>query len=43
MIEDRTELHDRAESERDRVNQLARLYDNWAERCGVIEWDRLHP
>jgi len=38
MIEDRTELNDRAESERQRVQTMVKLYDGWAERCQVASW-----
>jgi len=35
MSADRTELDDLAPREPDRVRDLARLYDDWAARCGV--------
>jgi len=35
---DRTELHDRAAAEPERVRQLARLWDAWARRCNVVPW-----
>jgi arylsulfatase A-like enzyme len=38
MIEDRTELHDYAQREPDRVNRLSKLYNEWATRCGVIDY-----
>ncbi|MEQ4204318.1 arylsulfatase [Actinopolymorpha sp. B17G11] len=38
MAEDRTELHDLAARDRSRVAELARLYDEWARRCGVRPW-----
>lgn len=38
MDEDRTELHDRAGSEKVRVKELARMYEEWAARCGVLDW-----
>ncbi|MBD8065964.1 arylsulfatase [Devosia sp. PTR5] len=36
MQTDRTELHDLAADQPDRVAELAALYDEWANRCGVI-------
>ena len=36
MDGDRTELHDLAASEPLRVQEMAKQYDAWAERCGVI-------
>lgn len=36
MITDRTELHDVAAAHPDRVADMAREYDAWARRCGVI-------
>lgn len=38
MTEDRTELHDRAESEKRRVGAMSQMYEAWAERCGVLPW-----
>lgn len=35
---DRTELHDRAAAEPERVRQLARLWEAWARRCNVVPW-----
>jgi arylsulfatase len=37
--EDRTELHDRSEGDQERVQQMSKLYGEWAERCGVIPWE----
>jgi arylsulfatase A-like enzyme len=38
MEHDRTELHNLAESERGRVASMAREYEAWAGRIGVIPW-----
>ena len=38
MDEDRTELNDLADREPQRVKELAKLYEAWAERCGVLPW-----
>ena len=35
---DRTELNDLSASEPERLKQMSRDYDNWAERCGVQPW-----
>jgi hypothetical protein len=36
--EDRTELNSLAGRERERVDELVKLYGAWAERCGVLPW-----
>jgi arylsulfatase len=36
MDEDRTELRDRAAEFPERVEEMSRQYEAWAERCGVI-------
>ena len=36
---DRTELHDLAGPQGDRVRQMAAAYDAWAARCGVVPWE----
>ena len=36
--EDRTELHDHAATEPDRVASMTAEYDAWAERAGVVLW-----
>lgn len=41
MIEDRTELDDRAERESDRLADMTAAFDQWAERVGVVPWDEL--
>jgi arylsulfatase len=35
---DRTELHDRAVAEPERVRQMAQMWDAWARRCHVVPW-----
>ncbi|MDP6071357.1 MAG: arylsulfatase [SAR202 cluster bacterium] len=39
MDEDRTELDNLAESEPTRVREMTRMYDEWADRCGVLPWE----
>ena len=41
MEADRTELHDLAASEPARVADMARQYDAWAARCGVIPREKI--
>ena len=41
MEADRTELHDVAPQHPDRVRDMARQYDAWAARCGVIPRDKI--
>ncbi|MCW5630957.1 MAG: arylsulfatase [Rhodoferax sp.] len=41
METDRTELHDLAARHPERVADMARQYDAWAERCGVIPRDKI--
>lgn len=41
MQADRTELHDLADRYPDKVAALGKRYDQWATRCGVIEWAEL--
>ena len=38
---DRTELHDLAAQQPERVADMARQYDAWAERCGVIPREKI--
>lgn len=38
MEDDRTELNDLADRNRAKVDELARLHDEWAERCDVLPW-----
>lgn len=41
METDRTELHDLAAQNPDRVKELSALYEQWARRCGVVPPDQL--
>ena len=43
MEADRTETNDLVESHPDKARKLAALYDAWAERCGVMPWDKAKP
>jgi arylsulfatase len=36
MEADRTEMHDLAAQQPDRVAEMKALYDDWTRRCGVI-------
>ena len=38
MEEDRTELHNLAPRNRRLVSRLARQYQRWADRVGVVDW-----
>ena len=38
MDQDRTELNNLAEANRPKADEMARLYDEWATRCGVSPW-----
>ena len=38
ISDDRTELNDRADGEKDRIRSMTREYDAWAERIGVVNW-----
>ena len=38
---DRTELHDLAGKHPEKVEKLAAMYEAWAQRCGVVPWDKL--
>lgn len=38
IVDDRTELHDRAADMPDKVKELKATYDAWAARCGVEAW-----
>jgi arylsulfatase A-like enzyme len=40
MQEDRTELNDLAGAEKARVKKMVKMYDEWADRCGVIDWTK---
>ena len=41
MDADRTELHDLAAREPQRVQEMAKQYEAWAERCGVIPREKI--
>ncbi len=41
MDEDRTELHDLGQREPGRLTELQGLYEQWAQRVGVVPWDQL--
>ncbi len=41
LAEDRTELRDTAKAHPEKTSELAGLWRNWADRCGVWEWDDL--
>ena len=38
MVHDRTELHNIAKENPERVEELKNAYDAWVKRCGVEEW-----
>lgn len=38
---DRTELNNLAAIHRDKVKELQTLYEAWATRCGVLDWDQV--
>jgi arylsulfatase A-like enzyme len=42
IAEDRTELHNLASEHPDKVQELATLYEAWAQRAGVVDWDTLN-
>ena len=39
---DRTETNNLANSNREKAKQLAALYQQWANRAGVVPWDELN-
>ena len=41
MEADRTELHDLAARQPERVADMAAQYDAWAQRCGVIPREKI--
>lgn len=43
MAADRTELKNLAQQQPDRVKQLVALYQEWADRCGVLPFEKLPP
>ncbi len=36
---DRTEMNDLSSKHRDRMERMVGMYDQWAERCGVMPWE----
>lgn len=40
---DRTELHDFAKEQPEKVKELTALYETWAKGAGVVSWDSLKP
>ena len=38
ISDDRTELNNRADGEKDRLTKMSREYDAWGERIGIINW-----
>jgi arylsulfatase A-like enzyme len=38
LREDRTEQHDLAGGQADRVREMSGMYDQWVKRCGVMPW-----
>ncbi len=43
MESDRTELNDLRERNIPKARELERLYNEWAERCGVLDWSFISP
>ncbi len=41
MARDRTELHNLAEAQPERVGELNALYEDWAQRCNVLPFDEM--
>jgi len=41
LARDRTEMQDLASREPKRVRDMTALYNQWAVRCGVVDWDTL--
>jgi arylsulfatase len=41
MDEDRTELNDLAAKDPARVRTMEKEYRQWADRCEVVDWDKL--
>jgi arylsulfatase len=38
ISDDRTELNNRADGEKDRLTRMSREYDAWGERIGIVNW-----
>ena len=43
METDRTELNDLHKRNRTKAHELERLYEEWADRCGVLPWSVIYP
>ena len=43
MERDRTELDDLYTGNRPKAQELERIYEEWAERCGVLPWPVINP
>ena len=43
METDRTELNDLHQRNRSKANELEGLYEEWADRCGVLPWSVINP
>ena len=43
METDRTELNDLYQRNRTKAHELERLYEEWADRCGVLPWSVINP
>ena len=43
LVDDRTELHNMAVAERSRVASMTKIYDEWANATGVLDWNILLP
>ncbi len=43
MEADRTELNDLYDRNRPKSRELERLYEEWADRCGVLPWTVINP
>jgi arylsulfatase A-like enzyme len=43
LKEDRTELHNQASTNPAKLSELAGLYDAWAKRAGVLDWENIKP
>ena len=39
MREDRTELNDLTGRKQKKVKEMETLYNEWANRCGVLKWN----
>lgn len=43
IIEDRTELHDLAQGDQKRIAGMTAIYEEWAQKTGVLDWGLLLP